>query len=71
MQKFVSKKGVCIGTAGKICNPDDLRVCMRIGRSATIFANECQACQINNPINNGPAPTPMSDYIYCYANETN
>lgn len=39
MQKFVSKKGVCIGTAGKICNPDDLRVCMRIGRSATIFAN--------------------------------
>jgi hypothetical protein len=39
MQKFVSKKGVCIGTAGKICNSFDRRICMKIGNIATIFAN--------------------------------
>lgn len=39
MQKFVSKKGVCIGTAGKICNSFDRRICMKIENNVTIFAN--------------------------------
>jgi hypothetical protein len=66
MQKFVSKKGVCIGTAGKVCNSNDRRVCLKIRNIATIFANECLACQVSA----GNA-TPMSDYIYCESNETN
>ena len=39
MQKFVSKRGVCIGTAGKICAPTDNKVCMKIGNIARIFDN--------------------------------
>jgi hypothetical protein len=42
---------------------------MKIRNIATIFANECQACQINGAQFN--LATPMSDYIYCYSNETN
>jgi hypothetical protein len=68
MQKFVSKQGVCIGTAGKICSPLDLKVCMRIHGVATIFLNECEACK--HSYNLKIIRAPMTDYTYCYKNET-
>ena len=60
MKKIASKKGVCIGTAGKLCNSNDRMVCLKIRNIATIFVNECLACQLNA----GNA-TPVSDYLYC------
>lgn len=68
MEKFVSKRGVCIGTAGKICSSEDLKVCMKIRGVATVFANECRACQQSSALK--ITTTPMTDYIYCYSNET-
>lgn len=41
MEKFVPKRGVCIGTAGKICSINDFKVCMKIRGETTIFNNEC------------------------------
>jgi hypothetical protein len=41
MEKFVPKRGVCIGTAGKICSINDFKVCMKIAGVTTIFNNEC------------------------------
>lgn len=41
MEKFIPKRGVCIGTAGKICSINDLKVCMKIRGVTTVFVNEC------------------------------